>query len=89
MDLQGVERERRASVAMDAIVTQRDQHDREHRRPKALTAREALEAVAFELLLCWTVLSNWRYGVALSDADWERFDVALKRIDFVAQEALR
>ena len=50
-DLMSVETGRRAGVALDFITTSRQKWERENRRPKTLTAREALAALQFEALL--------------------------------------
>ena len=87
-DLQEVEPERRAAVALDVITTSRRQWDREHRRPKALTAREGLAAIQFEALLVWTAAANIRNGVELSQTDFERLSTACRWIDMIVDEVL-
>lgn len=87
--LHEVQPSRRADVARDAIVRSRAEHDREHRRPRALTAREALQALQFEALLVAVVAGNLRSGADLTDDDWRRFDIALQRIQTIAEEATR
>lgn len=79
----------RPDVAHDAIVAAKRRHQREHRRPPALTAREALQALQFEALLVWIVSCNLRHGVPLSDDDHARLTVACRRIDYLAEEAAR
>jgi len=86
LDLQEVPTQRRASVALDAIATARSTHARTHRRPAALTAREALAAVQFECLLIWTAIANWRAGLDLTDEDFGRITVAQNRIDAICTE---
>lgn len=78
----------RSGVALDAITTARRQHAKEHRRPAALTAREALLALQFEALLVWTVAANMRAGVELADEDFERLTVAVTRLDLICDEVL-
>lgn len=77
---------RRAGVAMDKIVVARRQHWREHRRPAALTAREALAALQFEALLVLVAAGNLRNGVNLTDEDWDRLAIAHGRIQAIADE---
>jgi hypothetical protein len=77
---------RRAAVAEDAISTSRRQWQREHRRPPALTAREALAALQFEALLAWTAAHNIVNGVELAEDDLDRLTVAMNRIDAIAGE---
>ena len=86
LNLSEVEPSRRAAVAQDAIYASRQQWDREHRRPKALTAREALMALQFEALFVWTAAHNLAAGNDLSEDDLLRLTVACKRIDAIAEE---
>lgn len=87
-DLQAVEPERRVAVVLDVIATTRRQWKREHRRPKALTACEALAALQFEALLVWTAGANIRNGVELTDDDFERLTTALRWINTISEEVL-
>lgn len=84
--LHEVDAERRAAVAMDSIVVARRQWQREHRRPPALTAREALAAVHFEALVVWTAAANIRAGAELDDGDFGRLTIACARIDAIVGE---
>ena len=86
LDIHDVPAQRRAGVAMDAITTARSTHARQHRRPAALTAREALEAVRFECLLLWTAWANLRAGFELTDDDHDRIGVAMARIEVICGE---
>jgi len=88
LNLHDVPAQRRASVALDAITTARSTYARQHRRPAALSAREALAAVQFECLLIWTCMANWRAGLDLTDEDFDRITVAQNRIDAVCAEVL-
>ena len=88
LDLRDVEPGRRAAAAEDVIAASRAQWQRDHRRPSALTAREALAALQFEGLVIWTAMANARAGIALSDAEFERLTVAMRRIDAICAEAL-
>ncbi|MDE2565332.1 MAG: hypothetical protein KGL50_06075 [Burkholderiales bacterium] len=84
--LHEVDAERRASVAEDVIIAARHQHLREHRRPPALTAREALAALQFECLVVWTAAANIRAGTELGDEDFDRLTIAARRIDAIVGE---
>lgn len=86
INLSEVDPGRRAAVAQDAIHASRQQWDREHRRPKALTAREALAALQFEALLIWTAAHNLAAGIDLSEDDLTRLTVAMSRIDAISEE---
>lgn len=88
LELQDVDPERRAAIALDAITSARQRFGREHRRPSALTAREALAALQFEALLVWTTAANIRNGVELSDEDMARLTTAMRRIDLICDEVL-
>jgi hypothetical protein len=88
VDLQDVEPERRADVAIDAITVERRRWQRENRRPGALSAREALAALEFEALLVWTAAQNLATGMELDDADRGRLQLAMRRIDSIVGEVL-
>ena len=78
---------RRAPVALDSVISARREWSRQHRRPAALTAREALVALQFEASVVWTVGANLRNGCELTEDDWERMTLALRRIDLIVEEA--
>ena len=86
LDLQEVPTQRRASVALDAIVTARSTHARQHRRPAALTAREALEALKHEAQFVSIAAANLRHGVVLNDVDFDRLALAVRWIDHIVAE---
>ncbi len=88
-DLESVQAERRAGIALDRVSSSRRQWEREHRRPSALTPREALAALQFEALLIWTAAANVRHGIALSDVDFERLTLSCRWIDNICTEVLR
>lgn len=88
-NLHEVPADRRADVALDVAHARRQQWHREHRRPPALTAREALTALAFESMVLWTAWANLRAGTDLSDADAERITLAMRRIQTISAEALQ
>lgn len=83
-----VDAERRAGVALDVITTASRQWQRAHRRPGALTAREALAALQFEALLVWTAAANVRNAVELTDDDFARLTTAMSRIDTICDEVM-
>jgi hypothetical protein len=85
--LQEVDAERRAPVALDVIHSRNKAWSKEHRRPPALTPREALAAIKFEALLVWTACANVRNGVVLGDADFERLSTACRWIEVICSEA--
>lgn len=88
LDLEGVAADRRPDVAIDHITTSRQQWERANRRPRSLTARDALRALQFECLLIWTCAANVRNGVTLTDDDFDRLTLAQRRIDLLTQEAI-
>jgi len=87
VELADVDPARRAAVARDAIHASHQQWQREHRRPKALTAREALMALQFEALIVWTAAGNVRNGVALTEDDFDRLTTSVRWIEIIAREA--
>lgn len=87
--LHEVDAPRRAAVALDAVAVSRQAWQREHRRTAALTAREALAALQFECQFVWTVAGNLRAGAELSEDDFERLTVAMRRIDALGAEVLQ
>ncbi len=88
-DLRSVDAERRAAVALDVVSTSRRQWQREHRRPSALTPREALAALQFEALLVWTAAANVRNNIILTDTDFDRLALSCRWIDSICAEVLR
>ena len=68
LDLEDVDAERRAAVAIDLIVAAELawQRPREHRRPAALSAREALAALQFEASFVAVAASNLASGTPLA-----------------------
>lgn len=53
--------------------------------PRTLPARDAMEIVAFELLVLFIVIADIRAGVIPNDADWNRFTLGVARIDALAR----
>jgi hypothetical protein len=88
MNLLDVEPVRRADVALDEVHAQQRQWHRQNRRPRAISAREALAAVEFEALVIATAAMNIANGMALSDDDRHRLIVAHARIHELTEEAL-
>lgn len=86
-DLAEIPAECRAGVAEDVVTAARQQWAREHRRPRALSAREALLALVLEAQIVWIIGCDLRAGEDVSPEDWDRFLVALRRIDRIASEA--
>jgi hypothetical protein len=87
IDFEGVDLVRRSSVALDQVQTSRQSWAAEHRRPRALTAREALIALQFEATLVCVAAANVAAGVELQAEDFERLTVACGRIDAIVDEA--
>lgn len=87
VDLADVDPARRAAVAQDAIHASHQQWRREHRKPKALTAREALAALQFEALIVWTAAGNVINGVELTGEDFDRLTTSVRWIEIIAKEA--
>lgn len=58
------------------------------RAPSGLSARDALELAAFELRIAMVVLSDARRGALPAEADWQRFLIAVGRVERLAQGAL-
>ena len=79
-----IEPQRLAASVSDRILIER-------RRPgysgRALSAREALQALLFEVQLVAVAAENIAHGIALSDADRARLLLAWGRITTIATEA--
>jgi len=88
LNLHEVPAQRRASVALDGIATARSTHARQHRRPAALTAREALAALKNEAQFVSIAAANLRHGVVLNDVDFDRLTLAIRNIDTITEEVL-
>ena len=86
MDLSGVEPQRVAGVALDHV--RRFRLADGHRHTRALTAREALKAIHFEVNLIWTTWASVKAGVELSRADSDRVNIAMGQIDAIVEEAV-
>lgn len=89
MNIREIEPQRRPSVAHDVITAARQAHQREHRRPAAITARDALIALEFEAMLVWTCAQNILAGVALTAEDLDRLTTACRWITAIRNEAAR
>lgn len=88
VDFEGVATDRRSDVALDHIAASRRQWQREHRRPRALSAGDALRCLQFEALLLLVVAEHLAQGNPLSDEDRERLALSVRRIDTIAGEAV-
>lgn len=55
-------------------------------KPTMLSARDAMQVVAFELLVAVLVIGDIRRGLIPSDVDWTRFHVCAGRIEALAME---
>ncbi len=87
LEITAVEPQRRAAVAIDRITSGKREWSRANRRPRALTAREALLALQFESLFVYTFACNLNGGVPMTVEDRERLALACRRIDTIANEA--
>lgn len=83
-----VDSERRAAAVLGDIGTAARAWQRQNRRPRALSAREALIALQFETLLIGVAASNLVNGVELSEDDYERLMLACSRITAISDEAI-
>lgn len=88
LDLTEVEPNRRAGVALDHMQAERQRWNREHRRPRSLSARDALIALQPEASIVWIVGCDLRRGTEVTENDWARLEVALQRIDAIVTEAV-
>ena len=86
--LREVDAERRAECAIDEIKSARAQWERQHRRPRALSAREALMVLEFESTLVAVAAGNVATGEVLSQADLDRLILAKRRISAIIDEAI-
>ena len=84
IDADLIEPQRLAGSVIDEVVIQRRRRDCNGR---ALTAREALQALAFEAMLVSVAAQNLALGMALGDADLTRLLLAWSRIETLAAEA--
>jgi len=87
-DLELVECERLAVAVLDDIGTAQRTWKRQNRRPRALSAREALVALQFEAMLVGVAASNLANGVELTEVDLDRLLVACARISAISDEAI-
>ena len=86
--LQEIEPHRRADVALDDIRANRRQWERGNRRPRALTAREAIAAIQFECLLVWAYGKSLIAGHTPTEDDEARVSIAMRRITEITDEAI-
>ena len=57
-----------------------------HDRPRAFTARDALEVIVLELNHSMVIISDVRRGVLPTDDEWRRWLVGIGRLETIAQE---
>ena len=86
IDADLIEPQRLAECVVDRIKVDRRKRDYAGR---ALSAREALLALAFEAQLVAVCAENQAQGVALTDADRARLLVAWARITTIVSEACK
>ena len=84
IDADLIEPQRLASSVIDEVMIQRRKRDYSGR---ALTAREALQALKFEALVVSLSAQNLAHGISLEPDDLIRLMVAWARIDTSAAEA--
>ena len=75
---------REAALALGAWDQSKVKHT--ERRPRSLSASDAMQVMVAELLLAVVVISDVRRGAAPSDADWQRFVQAAGRIEKLVME---
>lgn len=56
-------------------------------RPRRFSARDALDVVGVELLICVVVIADARKGITPNDNDWHRFLEAAGLVEAIAREA--
>ena len=84
IDADLIEPQRLAGAVVDRVLIDRRKRDYAGR---ALTAREALQALAFETQFVAVVAQNLAQGITLEAGDLARLMVAWARIDTIATEA--
>lgn len=84
IDADLIEPQRLAGAVVDRVLIDRRKRDYAGR---GLTAREALQALAFEAMLVSVAAQNLARGMPLGDADLTRLLVAWSRIETLAAEA--
>jgi hypothetical protein len=76
-----------AAAARDLGAWREDgQTHRPTDKPRTLSAREAMEVVAFELLVLVVVIADVRRGILPTDDTWMRFLTGAGRIEALAME---
>ena len=84
IDVDLIEPQRLAGAVVDRVLIDRRKRDYAGR---ALTAREALQALTFETQFVAVVAQNLAQGITLEAGDLARLMVAWARIDTIATEA--
>lgn len=72
------------AVALGAWDATKDRHT--ERTPRTLSASDAMQVIAAELLLLFVVISDLRHGVIPNDDEWARFVVGAGRVERLAME---
>lgn len=80
--------ERRAECALDEIKSADAAWQRKHRRPAAMSARQALAELEFEALHVSVAALNLSRGIWLDLEDRQRLLEAHRRIQAIADEVL-
>lgn len=87
-DKHHMEQHRVAASTVDEIEGYKRRWQRENRRPRALTAREALAAMQFEATVIWCYGKSLVAGATPSAVDEERVTLAMRRVNELAGEAI-
>lgn len=74
-----------AARALGAYIEDGKPH-RGPSQPATLSARDAMQLAARELLLALLVISDIRSGLIPSDGDWQRFTLSASRLEALAEE---
>ena len=84
IDADLIEPQRLAGAVVDQVVIRRRKRDYNGR---SLTAREALQALAFEAQFVAVAAQNMAHGLTLGAGDLARLMLAWARIDIITTEA--
>jgi hypothetical protein len=88
IDLKDVDPERRSGVVLDEIHAHGQQWARQNRRPRSLSAREALAALQFEMTFVAVCAGNMAEGYVPTDEDRARLRLSVARVNAFADEAI-
>jgi hypothetical protein len=75
---------REAALALGAWDTSKEKHT--ERKPRRLSAADAMEVIAAELLVLVVIIGDMRRGVIPTDTDWHRLTVATGRVEKLVME---